>query len=198
MTGLAAHDWLESDQQASDRAAAGRPAINRQAVDRQAAPASPAPDWHGPDRQGPDRQGPDRQGPDRQRSEQQAAAGVQAPDWQGPDPQGPDPQGPHQQAAAGVQAPDWQPQPDGAARPDERQSQYVPVECQECGAVVLAAKFSVQHTSVQWDAVAVRQCAEFARRAAVGEQTPLIERCNAIRASIEGAALEGRLPVTPP
>jgi hypothetical protein len=188
MTGLAAHDWLESDQQASDRAAAGRPAIDRQAVDRQAAPASPAPDWHGPDRQGPDRQGPDRQ-----RSEQQAAAGVQAPDWQGPDPQGP-----HQQAAAGVQAPDWQPQPDGAARPDERQSQYVPVECQECGAVVLAAKFSVQHTSVQWDAVAVRQCAEFARRAAVGEQTPLIERCNAIRASIEGAALEGRLPVTPP
>jgi hypothetical protein len=84
------------------------------------------------------------------------------------------------------------------ARPDERQSRYVPIECDECGAVVLAAKFSVQHTSVQWDAAAVRRCAEFAHRVAVGEQTPLIERCEAMRASIETAALEGRLPVTPP
>jgi hypothetical protein len=95
-------------------------------------------------------------------------------------------------------APDWQPQPDGAARPDERQSRYVPVECGQCGATVLAAKFSVQHTSVQWDAAAVGRCAEFARRTAAGEQTPLIERCGAMRASIETAALEGRLPVAPP
>jgi hypothetical protein len=89
---------------------------------------------------------------------------------------------------------------DGArlARPDERQSRYCKVTCAECGAVVLAAKFSIQHTSVQWDAVAVRQCAEFARRVAVGEQTPLIERCTAMRASIEAAALDGRLPVAPP
>jgi len=94
--------------------------------------------------------------------------------------------------------PDWHAQPDGAARPDERRSRYVPVECQECGASVLAAKFSVQHTSVQWDAAAVAQCAEFAARTAVGEQTSLIERCGAMRASIESAALEGRLPVSPP
>jgi hypothetical protein len=85
-----------------------------------------------------------------------------------------------------------------AARPDERQLQYCPVECGSCGAVVLAAKFSVQHTSVQWDAAAVRQCAEFAARAAAGEQTPLIERCEAMRAGIEAAARQGRLPVTPP
>jgi hypothetical protein len=64
--------------------------------------------------------------------------------------------------------------------------------------VVLAAKFSVQHTSVQWDAAAVRQCAEFARRTSVGDQTPLIERCTAMRGSIEAAALDGRLPVAPP
>jgi hypothetical protein len=63
---------------------------------------------------------------------------------------------------------------------------------------VLAAKFSVQHTSVQWDAAAVGQCAEFARRTAAGEQTPLIERCGAMRSSIETAALEGRVPVSPP
>jgi len=70
--------------------------------------------------------------------------------------------------------------------------------CFSCGAVVLAAKFSIQHTSVQWDAAAVRQCAEFGRRVAAGEQTPLIERCEAMRASIEAAALNGRLPVAPP
>lgn len=93
---------------------------------------------------------------------------------------------------------DWQALPGGAARPDDRRSRYCQVQCRECGAVVLAAKFSSQHTSVQWDAAAVRQCTEFARRAAVGEQTPLIERCDAMRASIETAALEGWLPVSPP
>jgi hypothetical protein len=97
-----------------------------------------------------------------------------------------------------VQLTDWEALPDGAARPDERQSRYCPVECAQCGAVVLAAKFSVQHTSVQWTAAAVGQCAEFARRTALGEQTPLIERCAAMRATIEDAALEGRLPVAPP
>jgi hypothetical protein len=89
---------------------------------------------------------------------------------------------------------------DGArlARPDERQSRYCEVTCAECGAVVLAAKFSVHHTSVQWDATAVRQCAEFALRTAGGEQTPLIEHCTAMRGSIDAAALDGRLPVAPP
>jgi hypothetical protein len=114
--------------------------------------------------------------------------GVVARDWQVTD----------WRAQQDGQAPDWRAQPDGAARPDERRSRYCPVECRECGAVVLAAKFSVQHTSVQWDAVAVRRCAEFARRAADGEQTPLIERCDGMRASIEAAAVEGRLPVIPP
>jgi hypothetical protein len=93
---------------------------------------------------------------------------------------------------------DWQPLPDGRARPDERQSQYRQVACEACGAMVRAAKFSVQHTSVQWDAAAVRQCSEFARRTAVGEQTALVERCGSMRASIESAALDGRLPVAPP
>ena len=84
------------------------------------------------------------------------------------------------------------------ARPDERQFRYCEVECGACGAVVRAAKFSVQHTSVQWDAAAVAQCAEFARRAAGGQPTPLIERCASMRESIEAAALSGRLPVAPP
>jgi hypothetical protein len=86
----------------------------------------------------------------------------------------------------------------GWPRPDERRFRYCPVQCAECGAVVQAAKFSMQHTSVQWNGAAVRQCAEFAERTAAGEQTPLIERCDAMRASIETAVREGRVPVAPP
>ena len=94
-------------------------------------------------------------------------------------------------------AADWQALPGGEARPDDRRSRYCQVQCRECDAVVLAAKFSSQHTSVQWDAAAVRECNEFAR-ALAGEQTPLIERCDAMRRSIEVAALDGRLPVSSP
>jgi len=87
---------------------------------------------------------------------------------------------------------------EAAGRPDERNSEYRQVMCADCGAVVLAAKFSIQHTSVQWDAAALRRCTEFARRVAAGEQTPLIERCEAMRASIEAAARQGQVPVAPP
>lgn len=86
----------------------------------------------------------------------------------------------------------------GTARPDERRFRYCRVQCAQCGATVQAAKFSMQHTSVQWNRAAVRQCAEFAERTAVGEQTPLIERCDTMRASIEIAVREGRVPVAPP
>jgi hypothetical protein len=86
----------------------------------------------------------------------------------------------------------------GAGRPDERQASYREVACERCGAVVLAAKFSFQHTSVQWDAAAVRQCTEFANRAAEGEQTALMERCLSMRDSIHAAVLDGRLPVASP
>jgi len=93
---------------------------------------------------------------------------------------------------------DWRALPGGAARPDERRSSYHEVMCAGCGAVVRAAKFSVHHTSVQWDAAAVERCTEFARRNAAGEQTALIELCASMRASIDRAALEGRLPVSQP
>lgn len=93
---------------------------------------------------------------------------------------------------------DWQPLPGGAARPDERLSMYCEVACEACGAVVRAAKFSVHHTSVQWDAAAVRQCKEFSRCSQTGVASTPIERCASMRASIDAAALAGRLPVSPP
>ena len=74
-----------------------------------------------------------------------------------------------------------------------------PVECARCGACVEVAKFSPQHTSVQWTAAAARCCAEFrARGAPAGTGSALIEGCAALRDSIDAAVAAGRLAVTPP
>ena len=81
---------------------------------------------------------------------------------------------------------------------DERQPVTRPVSCARCGATVLAAKFSPQHTSVQWSTDAVRGCAEFATRAAAGQPSALIDGCASLRGSIDAAVLEGRLPVVSP
>ena len=72
------------------------------------------------------------------------------------------------------------------------------MECGACGAVVLAAKFSMQHTSVQWSFESVRACAEFSARAAAGEQTALIDTCSSLRMSIDRAVRDGRLEILPP
>jgi hypothetical protein len=81
---------------------------------------------------------------------------------------------------------------------DERLARFGQVGCDRCGAVVLVAKFSPQHTSVQWSPASVRACAEFRARVAAGEQTALIDTCASLRDSIERAVLQGRLEVSPP
>jgi hypothetical protein len=81
---------------------------------------------------------------------------------------------------------------------DEREAGFRPVACGRCGAVALVAKFSPQHTSVQWSSEAVRTCAEFSARVAAGEQSALIDTCASLRDSIDRAVLEGRLDITPP
>jgi hypothetical protein len=81
---------------------------------------------------------------------------------------------------------------------DERRPAAREVQCARCAAVVLAAKFSPQQTSVQWTADAVRGCAEFAARVAGGQQTALIDGCASLRASIDAAVRDGRLPVVSP
>jgi hypothetical protein len=88
-------------------------------------------------------------------------------------------------------------QPPGP-RADQREAGFRPVECGRCGAVALVAKFSPQHTSVQWSLDSVRTCAEFGARAAAGEQTALIHSCASLRDSIEAAVRDGRLEVSPP
>ena len=83
-------------------------------------------------------------------------------------------------------------------RADEREAGFRPVECERCGAEALVAKFSPQHTSVQWSLASARACAEFSARAAAGEQTALIDTCTSMRYSIDRAVLQGRLEVSPP
>ena len=87
---------------------------------------------------------------------------------------------------------------DLASTPDERDARFGRVECDHCGAAVLVAKFSPQHTSVQWSAASVRACAEFSARVAAGEQTALIDTCARLRRSIDRAVAQGRLEVSPP
>jgi hypothetical protein len=55
---------------------------------------------------------------------------------------------------------------------------------------VLAAKFSPQHTSVQWSAEAVRACLEFASSE---RPSALVEGCASLRDSIDAA-----VEVSPP
>jgi hypothetical protein len=78
---------------------------------------------------------------------------------------------------------------------DERYAAFARVECERCGAAVLAAKFSPQHTSVQWTAAAVRACWEFS---AADRPSALVEGCGSLRGSIDGAVASGRLEVSPP
>ena len=85
-----------------------------------------------------------------------------------------------------------------AGWPDERNAGYRRIECDRCAASVQVAKFSAQHTSVQWSPASVRACAEFSARAALGERSALIDTCASLRASIERALAQGRLQVSPP
>ncbi|HUD37908.1 MAG TPA: hypothetical protein VMR14_13470 [Streptosporangiaceae bacterium] len=82
-----------------------------------------------------------------------------------------------------------------AVKADERAWRYAPVACGQCGVVVQVAKFSLQHTSIQWSAGAVHGCAEFAR---AEENSALIPTCASLRDSIEDAIAGGRVEVLPP
>ncbi len=83
-------------------------------------------------------------------------------------------------------------------RPDERRTGYRRVECDRCGAAVQVAKFSPQHTIVQWSPESVRACAEFTAGPPAAEPSALIDGCASLRDSIDRAVLQGRLEVSPP
>jgi len=83
-------------------------------------------------------------------------------------------------------------------RADERCGHTRRIECERCAAVVQVTKYSLQHTSVQWDLDAVAACAEFRAQVAAGQQTALVDSCASLRASIDRAVFLGRLMVQPP
>lgn len=83
-------------------------------------------------------------------------------------------------------------------RVDERQWRYADVACERCGALVQVAKFSPQHTSIQWSAESVLTCAEFSARVAAGETSALIAACGSMRGSIDKAVADHRVEVRPP
>lgn len=85
-----------------------------------------------------------------------------------------------------------------ASRPDERLARFRPVECDRCGAMVQVAKFSPQHTSVQWSQASVSACAEFTAWVSAGGQSALIDSCASLRRSIDRAVLQGGVEVFPP
>ncbi len=85
-----------------------------------------------------------------------------------------------------------------AASPDDERHAFRQLECGWCGAAVQVAKFSAQHTSVQWSQASVGACAEFTCRTAGGGQTALIDTCASLRDSIEKAVRDGRLRLSPP
>ncbi len=97
----------------------------------------------------------------------------------------------HQEAQFGGQG--------GAERRErsDRRGGLRELACDHCGAAVRVKKLSPQHTSVQWSTRSVRQCAEFAVRAADGRPTALIPTCGQLRDTIERAAREGRLDPAP-
>jgi hypothetical protein len=73
-----------------------------------------------------------------------------------------------------------------------------PVACARCDATVRVAKFSPQHTSVQWTASAAEACAEFRAQGSRGTPSSLIEGCASLRGSIDAAVASGSLAVGPP
>jgi hypothetical protein len=88
--------------------------------------------------------------------------------------------------------------PEHALAEDERAMRYAEVACMRCGAVVEVAKFSLQHTSVQWTAESVLRCGEFSGHVADGGSSALVATCASLRASIDGAVARGRVEVLPP
>lgn len=74
------------------------------------------------------------------------------------------------------------------------------ISCEQCGTMVLAEKYSEQHTSVQWLEDAAAACPRLravnARRLGDGLRGTTDRTCAALHATIDKAARDGSLEVT--
>jgi hypothetical protein len=75
------------------------------------------------------------------------------------------------------------------------EARLVEVACLDCLAKVRVKKNSEQHTSIQWDADALAQCAEFSRAASQPGGRPIRAACSRLRSSIDQAVRDGAIEV---
>jgi len=83
-------------------------------------------------------------------------------------------------------------------REDQRlytQARLVDVACLDCLAHVRVKKNSEHHTSIQWSAEAVGQCAEFGRLAGEPGGRKVYAACPRLVASIERSVRDGAVPI---
>ena len=72
---------------------------------------------------------------------------------------------------------------------------FHPIACERCGTEVLVHKSSYHQTSVQWSGTAAQQCEVLRDTAETSRLEPEAHSCPALRASIDNAVIDGRLPV---
>lgn len=75
------------------------------------------------------------------------------------------------------------------------QARLVEVACLDCLAKVRVKKNSDHHTSIQWDAGALSECAEFRRAESQPEGRPIRETCSRLRSSIDQAVRDGAVKI---
>lgn len=75
------------------------------------------------------------------------------------------------------------------------QARLVEVSCLDCLVRVRVKKNSNHHTSIQWTAQAVAECAEFTRMAASPEGRRVHAHCSRLAASIEHAVHDGDVTI---
>ena len=80
-------------------------------------------------------------------------------------------------------------------RVDERDGAMSEVSCRRCATTVLVRKSSAAQTSVQWRGDSTATCSELADRRAEGLHPAQVPVCQALKASIDEAVAEGRIPI---
>lgn len=75
------------------------------------------------------------------------------------------------------------------------EARLVEVACLDCLASVRVKKNSEHQTSIQWNADALANCAEFRRAASQPEGRPIRVACTRLRSSIEQAVKDGVIEV---
>ena len=75
------------------------------------------------------------------------------------------------------------------------QARLVEVACLDCLATVGVKKNSEHHTSIQWHADSLEQCAEFRKKASEPGGRHVYASCSRLRSSIDRAVVEGKIEI---